>query len=70
MSYRKYIQKGLTVVQVVIAFAVIALHVVTMLPALLRGHKRSQGLEIPRELRTADSAFDSIATTKVTGGSV
>jgi hypothetical protein len=70
MSYRKCIQKGLTIVQAVIVFAVIALHVATMLPALLRGHKRSQALKIPGGLRTADSALEPIATNKATGGRV
>jgi hypothetical protein len=70
MSYRKCIQKGLTVIQVAIAFAVIALHVLTMLPALLRVRKRSQALKIPRELRTADAAVESIATIKAIDGRV
>ena len=53
-----------------IVFAVIALHVVTMLPALLLGRERLQALKIPGELRTADSALEPIATNKATGGRV
>ena len=38
---RKYIQKGYTIAEIVIVFAVIALHVLSMLPGLLRPHKRT-----------------------------
>jgi len=46
MPCRKYIQKGLTFVEIMIAFAVIAFLLAATLPEFLRARKRSQGSKI------------------------
>ena len=41
MPYRKYIQKLFTLIQIVIVFLVIAFHLASILPGLLRTRKFS-----------------------------
>jgi uncharacterized membrane protein YciS (DUF1049 family) len=70
MPWRKYIQNVFAVIEFVIILLVIAFVLATAVPGLLCVRKRSQALKIPRELRTADSALESIATITATGGRV
>src|ERR1041385_1983711 len=65
-------QRGLTLVEIMIVVAIIALLAAIAVPGFLRARKRPQARRILNDLRMIDSAVDqyAIETNRVTGNTV